>query len=1038
MNNTNTKQNRSAFTIQDLYEAYRKLKSYFYYDNTSLFIRKQIAEFEYENFHKTNKALTDNEFKIHFETVFSPLLNMLNSDNPEDEGLKKYTDKISYKLTPKTIERKSYGFITNKPQLDNLEVAKCNFLIDAPIEVHIISVLWLMYVGKYLNSKISSDNYAYQLLLSDNSYITDTGIAIRDESKEEADDSIANGLQLYKPYFIGYQQWRDNALKKALALLDDKKDATILSLDIKRYFYSVRLSLKDIYDNSIRDRTLDKDDKLANKLCGILQAINWQYTLTIKDLLDDEITNSDLHNQKGVLPIGLLSSGFLGNYYLNSFDKQIIDNLNPAYYGRYVDDILFVFSEREIDYKSEDPVYSFIYKYFVEKEIFNIKPKSNNKNKEKTISGPSTVEFEFKGKPNLLIQRKKVILEDFSHKESRAAINQFKINLEKQRSEFRFLPDEEKIEHGFDNEAFLLQYSDSVNKLRSIDEYREDKLGASKFLASKIFLSCYSNEKDTIENRQKFNKSSQQILSFFKGRIALDFHTLWEKVATYFIINNEMKCLNIFTNQVEKSIKNIKWGKDCINNPSLLEKLKNDLEEFLKISVSIPLSMNMSNEDNVMPDIAHYFRYSNMFRHNLVGISAINFTSKLDDLNYNLYNMDMQKIVFDSSQTEQEETHHLSQYLSPRFVHFNELNVLEVYRSVIKSEPENVNSEETIRKAFENYKQVNYKWRYLYSDAVFSKTNDLYNINRVNIKKNTFVNEICIHNPSPNTKTNKKVAIANIRLFENDTKLAIKGTPNTSKKRRQKIFNLINAAVKENCDILVLPELAIPFAWLDLLAYQSHKNNLAIISGLEYFIDSQNNACNFVATILPIHKKKISTSIVNLRLKNHYSPHEVKTLRKSKHKIPKIPTSYDLFHWQNCYFSVYNCFELADIEDRSLFKSKVDFLVATEWNKDVPYFSDVIASWVRDLHCYLIQVNTSHYGDSRIVQPTESVTKNLISVKGGLNAVILVDNLKIAELREFQFLKYNLQEKDKRFKLTPPSFSKKNVQKRMNNKSFWK
>jgi hypothetical protein len=31
---------------QQAYEAYRKLKNYFYFDNTSLFIRHQIAEFE--------------------------------------------------------------------------------------------------------------------------------------------------------------------------------------------------------------------------------------------------------------------------------------------------------------------------------------------------------------------------------------------------------------------------------------------------------------------------------------------------------------------------------------------------------------------------------------------------------------------------------------------------------------------------------------------------------------------------------------------------------------------------------------------------------------------------------------------------------------------------------------------------------------------------------------------------------------------------------------------------------------------------------
>jgi len=73
---------------------------------------------------------------------------------------------------------------------------------------------------------------------------------------------------------------------------------------------------------------------------------------------------------------------------------------------------------------------------------------------------------------------------------------------------------------------------------------------------------------------------------------------------------------------------------------------------------------------------------------------------------------------------------------------------------------------------------------------------------------------------------------------------------------------------------------------------------------------------------------------------------------------------YDLFHWRKVYFSVYNCFELANIQHRSIFKSKVDFIVASELNRDTDYFSDIAGAWVRDVHSYFIQINTSNYGDS--------------------------------------------------------------------------
>jgi hypothetical protein len=241
--------------------------------------------------------------------------------------------------------------------------------------------------------------------------------------------------------------------------------------------------------------------------------------------------------------------------------------------------------------------------------------------------------------------------------------------------------------------------------------------------------------------------------------------------------------------------------------------------------------------------------------------------------------------------------------------------------------------------------------------------------------------------------------------------------------------------VKEKCDILVLPELSVPFEWLDFLAYQSKARNIAIIAGLEYYIRNKT-ALNCVVTILPIKQKTFTTSTLNLRIKNYYSPDEKELLQGYRLKAPKKTHSYDLFHWRKSYFSVYNCFELANIDDRALFKSTVDFIIATELNKDTNYFAEIAGSWVRDIHCFFVQVNTSQYGDSKIVQPAKSEIKNMVSVKGGQNSVVLVEDIKIDQLREFQLKEYVLQKEDKNFKPTPPEFNVKNVIKRINNEDF--
>ena len=98
--------------------------------------------------------------------------------------------------------------------------------------------------------------------------------------------------------------------------------------------------------------------------------------------------------------------------------------------------------------------------------------------------------------------------------------------------------------------------------------------------------------------------------------------------------------------------------------------------------------------------------------------------------------------------------------------------------------------------------------------------------------------------------------------------------------------------------------------------------------------------------------------------------------------LSRSPYQYDLINWQNLYFTSFYCFELADTYHRSLFRSKVDLLIASEWNKDTPYFSNIVEALSRDLHCYIAQVNTSQFGDSRLTQPSETARKDILKLKG--------------------------------------------------------
>jgi hypothetical protein len=215
---------------------------------------------------------------------------------------------------------------------------------------------------------------------------------------------------------------------------------------------------------------------------------------------------------------------------------------------------------------------------------------------------------------------------------------------------------------------------------------------------------------------------------------------------------------------------------------------------------------------------------------------------------------------------------------------------------------------------------------------------------------------------------------------------------------------------------------------------------MAIIAGLEHW-NVKDIVYNFIVSIIPVTINGVKDAVVLHRLKNHYAHIEELIIRGFGFKVPKpTPYRYDLINWRNLYFTSFYCFELADTFHRSIFRSKVDLLIASEWNKDTPYFSNIVEALSRDLHCYIAQVNTSQFGDSRLTQPTESARKDLMKLKGGENDTILVEEIKIGLLREFQLKHFERirADKDETFKPMPPDWDRSMVNKRINNENIIK
>lgn len=1020
---------------RNIYIAYRKLKGECYHNTADLSLRFKLAQWE-ENLLVDGFRCSSEQFENRFTKSVSKLKSILDGDNPI--AFNDLINQINYHTEIKSFTEKETApeeglFITNHAVRSNLSVESLNYKIDAPIELHLISLLWVMYANKYLNDKLYNHNFANRL---------------REDTLPEPDGNSVNAkgidLSISQAYFYGYQKWRDKAISTVNEILDKRMSATLLSLDIQRYYYSIRLNFNDTLDINTRLGYLDegyKEDSDFMFLSELVQRINARYTSLLKDKSFVR-SQAEFKDGETLLLVGLASSTLLGNLYLTDFDERVSSIDACVYYGRYVDDMLFVFKGKLIKGSAKNRIAAFIKRFFINNKILQYKEDSN---------------YLLVGKPNMKIQGKKVVIEYFSSQGSRAALKIFTDKLKKRSSAFRFLLDDDSSESEFDNAAYNLEYTDSANKLRSIKAFREDKLGASLFLARKIALAGVveedPKEKNAKAKRDTDSRTAKQILDFFKGRIGLEFFALWEKVATYFVVKDDIKSLEKFYKGTKASIEKIRFNSDAVlgNNKELI-RLKKDMLTYLNWTIAMPLSLRINKirdlgnhgidlGEEIFVEAKH-IRHANLFRHYLLNFDFLNYSDNLVRDEIDLLSRPSSELPLDNY----EDT--IASWLSPRFVYLHELSIY----SLLLDLHNGSEIQEVANHSFDIYSQINFKWTVLFGGnqipapqlftqrKILPLDGDVHKPTQIIIKAlDGFVNQ--------KLQVDKKAGVVNMKVQDSNYKRPLKGySPNLSSARRDELYTILDDSRRslEKCDILCLPEISVPLSWLGILNMHSRKENMAIVAGMEHIVVN-NIAYNIVVTILPVHISKYYTdSIVLARIKKYYSPGEKSQLKESKKPLSwpsaQCQSNY-LFNWRGIYFSVFNCFELTSIDDRSLFKGYVDFIVVTELNPDTYYYSDIVGSTSRDLYCYVIQVNSSEYGDSRITQPTGHVQQNKVRIKGGKAPVVMIDTLEIGRLREEA--KQHAQEyedgesvkktnNDNYFKPTPPGLSKDLIDARIN------
>lgn len=967
-----------------LYGAYNKLKSYYHYNKNMLFLKKKIAEFE------ENDEMMQASIKGLAQILMDPLKN--------DIQIQKWIDSIDYYVLPKAFASSSNtenifvtGIAGDEP------VNKVNFFINMPIELHLLDTLWTLIMGKI----VFEEN-----LLRDGCYGNCLDNYVIYNKSEDFFESINfDKNKLFKIYFNQYCSWKNNAID-AVKDNERKKNTVLVSLDVKGFYYSVHWKFKDI------DKYVNESPRLQSiaSLTNIMSLIFAKYTSVLRNVR--KLTQKS-EEEECVLPIGMFSSMLLANLYLAEYDKEVCLQKNVLYYGRYVDDLLILLDTENYCLKGAH-------------EEFDMMLVQRN-----AILENGGEEYFLKGEQTLKIQREKVKIIFFEKNKSAGLIR----NLEHTRvipSQMNVVPETELKLEDFEEAAYIIKNFNQETKLRDISRLEIDRFKLGWHMSQLVRGSKYRSINLTTEEKKSRQEEGTKIVDFFKGSNALNYSSNWINAFYYFLLTERtsLGIWNTFKTNIREAIKSLKIEHiEAINsgrNQHVKARLKKNLSDILDISIATALALNpgySKKETAEVLKLALSLRHANLFNHFLVSFPLINYFDDIsDDVDLTDAKIeDMNKLTNEISNSRKSK-------FSPRFINFDELFHLVYMQNITRGTNYFIDGRQhKANDIVDNIISFFYKVNHIQKPI---KKNFQIELRNEEKYKNYIVQRVDL---GESAIKKIKVAIANVKL---DIDRCCLGLPYSKAPilNRKDFINFLRQSYDERVHFLLLPEFYLPIQWIsDVLAFV-RRSGITVITGLQYVVANKvahNNVAVFPA-IKSGKRGNYMSSCMFVREKNDYAPMEREILAlKGVTCYDQPKPYYQVFQQNGIKYGLFLCYEFTDIVARALYKNEIDMLFAPENNKDTGYFSNIIESTARDLHAFVIQANTSNYGDSRIIGPYERNHRNVVQIKGGDSDNLIIGTLDIGGIK-----KYQTEEKIEQEKLLKQYFRMRPYQKRKKEKKY--
>ncbi len=181
-------------------------------------------------------------------------------------------------------------------------------------------------------------------------------------------------------------------LKKMIERNKKYEKFYFLKLDIYKYFYSID-------HNVLKSLLIDKlDSREYNIICNIIDSTNYSYINSYISKYIDKYSDIILYEKGKGLALGLMTSQFLGIFYLYKLHHYIVHNLHIKDFIVYMDDYILIHHDKEYLEFVRDKIINIL------NDIYHLKV-----NKNKTMIKSNTCGISFLGYNFKVINKKTII-----------------------------------------------------------------------------------------------------------------------------------------------------------------------------------------------------------------------------------------------------------------------------------------------------------------------------------------------------------------------------------------------------------------------------------------------------------------------------------------------------------------------------------------------------------------------------------------------------------------------------------------------------